>query len=224
MRTLLMITCGMLSLGALGSCKKQATAEALDAQETVEQAGPAADPNPAPAVATAPSLAVPQGWDSVVGQALGLWVRMDTQQLLVIADSQVIRTYPCSTAAKGSGNLQGSEQTPLGWHEIGAKIGDGAPVGAIFEERKWKGKVWQSGDKSDADLVLSRILRLRGLQKGHNLGGKVDSWSRYIYIHGTNDVEGLGTPTSHGCVRLSPTDVIELFDSVAVGCRVLITQ
>jgi lipoprotein-anchoring transpeptidase ErfK/SrfK len=73
-------------------------------------------------------------------------------------------------------------------------------------------------------LVLSRVLRLKGLQKGYNLGGKVDSWSRYIYIHGTNDVEGLGKPTSHGCIRLSPTDVIELFDSVSVGCRVLITE
>jgi L,D-transpeptidase YbiS len=221
-RILLMITCGMLALGTLGACKRQEVSEALGAQNAVEQADAITDPNPASAPAL--SLGLPQDWASLVGQAVGLWVRMDTQQLLVIRNGQVIRTYPCSTAAKGPGNLQGSEQTPLGWHEIGAKIGDSAPVGAIFEERKWKGEVWQSGDKSDADLVLSRVLRLKGLQKGYNLGGKVDSWSRYIYIHGTNDVEGLGTPTSHGCIRLSPSEVIELFDSVTVGCRVLITQ
>ena len=164
------------------------------------------------------------GWDTHVKQGAGLWVRVDKQELLVVRDGRIVRTYRCSTAAQGTGNRQGSEKTPLGWHEIGAKIGDGLPVGAILEERRWKGRLWQPADRSDADLVLSRALRLRGLQRGYNLGGNVDSWDRYIYIHGTNDVEGLGRPTSHGCVRLSPTDVVELFDSVAVGCRVLITE
>jgi lipoprotein-anchoring transpeptidase ErfK/SrfK len=212
-RIVLVTVCWAAALGALGACKRQAAAEALATQDPVEQQ---AAPLPEP-LATL-------GWEAQVGQGVGLWVRVDAQQLLVISGGQVVRTYPCSTAAKGTGSQQGSEQTPLGWHEIGAKIGDGLPVGAILEERKWKGKVWQPGDRSDADLVLSRILRLRGLQKGYNLGGNVDSWSRYIYIHGTNDVEGLGCPTSHGCIRLSPSDVIELFDSVSVGCRVLITQ
>lgn len=134
------------------------------------------------------------GWDDCVGQGTGLWVRVDTQQLLVVQDGQVVRTYTCSTAARGTGSQRDSEQTPLGWHEIGSKLGDGLPIGAIFEERRWKGRLWQPTDQSDADLVLSRVLRLRGLQRGYNLGGDVDSWRRYIYIHGTNDVEGLGRP------------------------------
>jgi L,D-transpeptidase YbiS len=164
------------------------------------------------------------GWDTYVGQGIGLWVRVDTQQLLVVRDGHIVQTYPCSTAANGTGRERDSEKTPLGWHEIGAKIGDGLPVGAILEERRWKGQIWQETDQSDADLVLSRIIRLRGLQQGYNLGGNVDSWDRYIYIHGTNHVAGLGSPTSHGCVRMSPTDVIELFNFVSVGCRVLITE
>jgi L,D-transpeptidase YbiS len=163
-------------------------------------------------------------WDTYVKQGVGLWVRVGTQELNVVQDGQIVRTYRCSTATRGTGNLRDSEKTPLGWHEIGAKIGDKLPVGAVLEERRWKGKVWQPGEKTDADLVLTRVLRLRGLQSGYNLGGNVDSWERCIYIHGTNDVEELGRPTSHGCVRLSPTEVIELFDSVRVGCRVLITQ
>jgi hypothetical protein len=164
------------------------------------------------------------GWDAHVKQGAGLWVRVATQELLVVRDGQVVRTYRCSTAARGIGNQQDSEKTPLGWHEIGAKIGDGLPVGAVLEERRWKGRVWQPGERTNADLVLSRVLRLRGLQTGYNLGGNVDSWDRCIYIHGTNDVDELGRPSSHGCVRLSPTDVIDLFDSVPLGCRVLITE
>jgi L,D-transpeptidase YbiS len=168
----------------------------------------------------------PQNRDSSTDfkQGSGLWVRIATQELLVIRDGQVVRTYRCSTAAKGIGNQRDSEKTPLGWHEIGAKIGDGAPAGAVFEERRFKGRVWQPGERTDADLVLSRVLRLRGLQSGYNRGGNVDSWDRCIYIHGTNDIEELGRPSSHGCIRLSPTDAIELFDSVPVGCRVLITE
>jgi L,D-transpeptidase YbiS len=163
-------------------------------------------------------------WDRYVKNGVGLWVRVGAQELLVIRDGRIDRTYRCSTAAKGTGSLRDSEKTPLGWHEIGAKIGDGLAVGAVLEERRWKGRIWKPGDKTDADLVLTRILRLRGLQRGYNLGGNVDSWDRCIYIHGTNDVDELGQPSSHGCVRLSPSEVIELFDSVAVGCRVLITD
>jgi len=179
---------------------------------------------PAPEADQLPDALRVHGWDRYVGQGMGLWVRVDTQELLVIQAGQIVRTYPCSTAANGTGSQRDSEKTPLGWHEIGAKIGDGFPVGAILEERKWKGRIWQDTDLSDADLVLSRVLWLRGLQRGYNLGGDVDSWDRYIYIHGTNHVAELGRPTSHGCVRLSPTDVIELFNSVSVGCRVLITE
>ena len=54
-------------------------------------------------------------------------------------------------------------------------------------------------------------------------GGDVDTWSRYIYIHGTNSEDRLGQPVSHGCVRLANRDVIRLFDLVQVGDSVLIT-
>ncbi|MFC1766491.1 L,D-transpeptidase, partial [Planctomycetota bacterium] len=79
------------------------------------------------------------------------------------------------------------------------------------------------GQESQDDLVLTRILWLRGLEPGKNLGGEVDTWSRYIYLHGTNHVQSLGRPTSHGCVRLDPEEVINLFDRVEKNTRVLIT-
>jgi hypothetical protein len=181
-------------------------------------------PPPAPQADAVLDALRAYGWDTYVGQGTGLWVRVDIQQLLVVRDGYIVQTYPCSTAANGTGSQRDSEQTPLGWHEIGAKIGDGLPVGAILEERRWKGRIWQETDPSDADMVLSRILRLRGLQKGYNLGGDMDSWDRYIYIHGTNHITEIDSPTSHGCIRLSPSDVIELFNTVSMGCRVLITE
>jgi lipoprotein-anchoring transpeptidase ErfK/SrfK len=203
----------------------------MPAAVTVSVPMPAPEPAPVLDLASPPvardkgvaGLLERYGWSSRVKNEIGLWVRVDTQELLVIRDNQVVRTYRCSTAARGTGSERDSEKTPLGWHQIGAKIGDRLPVGAILEERRWKGRVWRSGDQSDADLVLSRVLRLKGLEPGRNLGGNVDSWDRFIYIHGTNDVGELGRPSSHGCVRLSPTEVVELFDSVSVGCKVLIT-
>ena len=45
----------------------------------------------------------------------------------------------------------------------------------------------------------------------------VDSYSRYIYIHGTPEEWLLGTKASKGCIRMSNIDVIDLFDRVYEG-------
>jgi lipoprotein-anchoring transpeptidase ErfK/SrfK len=41
-------------------------------------------------------------------------------------------------------------------------------------------------------------------------------------IHGTDDTASLGTAASHGCVRMSVPDVIELYDQVPVGTPIYI--
>ena len=59
------------------------------------------------------------------------------------------------------------------------------------------------------------------------LGGeeehKRNSKDRYIYIHGTNREDLIGTPASAGCVCLRNADVIQLYDIITVGTRVEIT-
>ncbi len=213
------------AMGASQEVSMAPVAAPVSLSESISISEPASLPaEPAPQADGIAGMLRQHGWDRYVKQGTGLWVRVDTQELLVIRDEKIVRTYRCSTAARGTGNQRDSEKTPLGWHQIGAKIGDQLPVGAVLEERRYKGRIWRPGDQTDADLVLTRVLRLRGLEPGYNLGGNVDSWDRCIYIHGTNDTARLGRPTSHGCVRLSPTEVIELFDSVSVGCKVLITQ
>lgn len=162
------------------------------------------------------------GWGERVGQAIGIWVQVAAQRLLLVQGARVVASYPCSTAARGLGCREGSYQTPTGWHAVASRHGRGLPTGAVLRSRRWTGDVHSPGDPTDADLILTRILRLRGLEPGHNAGGDVDTYRRYIYIHGTNADDQLGTPASQGCVRLASRDVMDLFDHVAVDCPVLI--
>jgi len=164
------------------------------------------------------------GWTDRANGGLGLWVSVARQRLVGVENGTVAFCYPCSTAARGTGNRSNSYQTPLGWHAIEERIGDGLPLGAVFKERKYSGRVWTPENPTADDLILTRILWLRGLEPGVNAGPGVDSHARYIYIHGTPEEDKLGTPASMGCVRLSNQDVAELFDRAATGTPVLITE
>ncbi|MHC4287614.1 MAG: L,D-transpeptidase family protein [Planctomycetota bacterium] len=163
-------------------------------------------------------------WTSYVDDNTGIWVSIERQELMLISNKRVIKRYRCSTAANGAGNVVDSGKTPLGWHKIGVKVGGELAMGAVLKDREWTREVWTEGQHSDQDLILSRILWLEGLEEGVNRGGDVDTWSRYIYIHGTNQVEVLGRPASAGCIRLNSRDVINLYEQVDEGCFVLITQ
>jgi lipoprotein-anchoring transpeptidase ErfK/SrfK len=103
------------------------------------------------------------------------------------------------------------------------RIGEGAPEGAVFVGRRATGEIFSAGLASaepDRDWILTRILWLRGLERGRNRLGAVDSMRRYIYIHGTPEETRIGSPASHGCVRMRNGDVIDLFDRVEIGTRV----
>ncbi len=154
-------------------------------------------------------------------------VSLMDQQLILVDPTGSDRGWPVSTAARGAGELQGSEQTPRGRHVIRARIGDGLPRGAVLVGRRPTGEVW-SRDLAERephrDWILSRILWLSGCEPGRNRLGEVDSMRRYIYIHGTPDAEPVGLPASHGCIRMRNDDVIELFDCVAAGTIVDIEE
>ena len=148
-------------------------------------------------------------------------------QTLVLSDGkgQLLKQYAISTAKNGLGCLLDSYQTPIGVHRISRKLGKNATSGSVFVARETTGEVvadYSALANADDDKITSRILWLEGLQDGVNKGGDVDTASRYIYIHGTPDVQQLGQPVSHGCVRLSNHDVIDLFDRVDEGCLVFI--
>jgi lipoprotein-anchoring transpeptidase ErfK/SrfK len=43
-------------------------------------------------------------------------------------------------------------------------------------------------------------------------------------IHGTNRPDSIGTFASYGCIRMTNEDVVDLYDRVKVGTRVVVTQ
>lgn len=162
-------------------------------------------------------------WRENVGEEMGVWVSVADQQLRLIQGNKVLWEVACSTAKNGVGGTIHSLKTPPGWHKIGRKIGDDAPWGQVFRARAATSERWEPGKESEEDLVLTRILLLEGLEPGVNKGGNVDSASRYIYIHGTNEEDKVGEPVSHGCIRLTNDHVIEAYKRIPEGTRVLIT-
>ncbi len=150
-----------------------------------------------------------------------LVVDTSAQRLKLVHDGKVVRQYPVSTSSLGTGNLEGSFKTPTGIHRICRKVGDGAPTRTIFTMRVDSGVTWDGGDRDD-DLVLTRILQLEGLEEGVNKGEGIGSYERNIYIHGTNRESEIGSPASHGCVRMLNEDVVELYDRVDEGTVVVI--
>ena len=147
---------------------------------------------------------------------LRLEVSIDDQLLHVFQGDRLLRSFTVSTAAKGVGCQAGSHRTPTGNFRISEKIGEGAPAGTLFRARQPVG-LWNGDITSDDDLILSRVLRIEGLDAEN-----ANTFDRFIYLHGTNREDLLGTPSSHGCIRLSNADMIELFDFVGVGAPLTI--
>lgn len=151
-------------------------------------------------------------------------VHVPTQTLRLTDDAgRVLMRTRISTGRKGVGEVNGSEQTPRGWHKIRAKIGAGQPENAVFVARRPTGELFQSSLRREypgRDWILTRILWLSGLEPGRNRLGNVDTMRRFIYIHGCPDDDPMGIPGSRGCVKMRNRELIELFDRVPVGTRV----
>lgn len=168
------------------------------------------------------------GWHARTGGGRAVWVSIARQMFHILEGETIVMAVPCATAEKGPGSEMGSFKTPLGWHRVVEKFGEGAPLGQVFRSRVPTQEIWRPGGNTTEDLVLTRVLWLDGeepgLNKGVNGAGvNVDSKERCIYIHGTNDEEDIGRPSSHGCVRLLNDDVVTAFDLLPVGTLVLIT-
>ncbi len=159
---------------------------------------------------------------------LRIQISIAKQMLTLVDDSQtVVKQYPVSTSKYGTGNQANSYKTPLGRHCIKEKIGSDAPLNEVFIGRQPQGtleNLRQQNKELPEDIITSRILWLQGLEPGINQGGEVDSYQRYIYIHGTNEEERIGSAVSHGCIRMRNRDVVELYDLVETDCLVNIEE
>ena len=167
-----------------------------------------------------------------------LLVLPSKQQLLHIEKRNIISTYDISTSKYGLGNQNESFKTPTGLHYIAKKIGHDMPRFTIFKgrkplpgnltlidfEKKNNEELRKRHFKEFDDVITSRILWLKGHEIGINKGGDVDSYNRYIYIHGTAHEDKIGTQASHGCIRMNNDDIIKLFDNVTENMLVLILE
>lgn len=144
---------------------------------------------------------------------LKLVISVGTQILAVMRDGHIESEYPVSTSRFGLGTEPGSLKTPLGKFRIFEKIGDDAPVGAIFVGRKMTGETSSQG--GNEDRILTRILWLEGCDPDN-----ANTRERYIYLHGTNQESQIGTPASHGCIRMKSGDLIDLYALAQPGTPV----
>jgi L,D-transpeptidase catalytic domain len=136
------------------------------------------------------------------------------QKLMLIENGAVAATYPVSTSKYGLGDAWGSLSTPLGLLAVAQKIGDHAPMGAVFHNRRWTGEVLQPNTPG-RDPIMTRIIWLRGLEATN-----AHAFHRCIYIHGTNEEKLLGRPASFGCIRMRSVDVTALYNQLPLGTPV----
>ena len=154
-----------------------------------------------------------------------IFVSIEKQKLYHIKNNKIISEFIISSSAYGTGNKAGSNKTPLGLHKVKQKYGEKTPINGRMVGRVFYGEIatiYKDSTKSKTDDVTTRILWLEGLEQGGNKGEGIDSFKRYIYIHGTSEEGRLGTPASHGCIRMKNKEVIDLYNKVAIGTLVLI--
>ena len=153
-------------------------------------------------------------------------IDISQQRLYLKQNDDLIKSYPISSSKYGEGSTENSNMTPLGLHVIKEKIGTDVPINTLFISRintKRTVNIENTRNKTKDDHITSRILWLDGLEEGKNKGKGVDSYSRYIYIHGTHEEGLIGEKASHGCIRMLNNDVIDLYNYVSIGTEVYIS-
>ena len=145
-------------------------------------------------------------------------VSVPEQRLVVMDNGVLVGHYPVSTSKFGVGDRPSSYATPLGTLEVAAKVGGGAPMGAVFKGQHFTGEILPP-NSTGRDPIVTRILHLRGLDACNSR-----AFDRGIYIHGTTEEFKIGRPASYGCIRMRSSDVVRVFDAVPVGTKIEIVN
>jgi hypothetical protein len=145
-------------------------------------------------------------------------ISVKEQKLMLMGNGARIATYPISTSKFGLGDAWGHMTTPLGFLQVAEKIGDHAPEGAVFRNRRFTGEILKP-NAPGRDPVITRIIWLKGLQPEN-----AHAFSRCIYIHGTPEERTIGRPASYGCIRMKSRDVAELYAQLPIGALVEIVN
>lgn len=153
-----------------------------------------------------------------------LIVSIKSQRLFYLIDRKLAQEYTISTSKNPSSCVANSFGTPIGLHAIATMIGSEQPNGMVFKGRvPTQHFTKYTIEQQKSNLITSRIIRLRGLEHGVNVGDGCDTYNRYIYIHGTNHEARIGRPFSNGCIEMKNVDIIELFKQMSEKILVWIT-
>jgi len=145
-------------------------------------------------------------------------VSVSDQKMLLVRDGSPVKSYKISTSKFGVGDRPGSNCTPLGRMQVAKKIGDNAPLGSVFKNRRRTGEVIKP-NAPGRDPVVTRILWLTGTESRNK-----NAFRRSIYIHGTPEERRLGAPASYGCIRMRSKDVMDLYNRVGYGADVFVIR
>lgn len=145
-------------------------------------------------------------------------VSVSDQKMLLVRDGTPVKVYKVSTSKFGVGDRPNSNCTPLGRLQVAKKIGDKAPIGAVFKNRRPTGEVLKP-NAPGRDPVVTRILWLTGTESRNS-----NTYRRTIYIHGTPEERRLGAPASYGCIRMGSRDVADLYDRIGHGADVFVIR
>lgn len=154
-------------------------------------------------------------------------VSIGRQKLYLMENYSVKKEYPISSSKYGIGSQAGSYKTPIGLFEIPSLHGDKEPVGRVFinaEPTNDIAAIYVDSSDVAEDKVLTRVIKLKGLENGINTGPGHYTYNRKIYIHGTPEEGLIGTPASHGCIRMLNHDIVDLFDRINPNFNVLIVK
>lgn len=155
-----------------------------------------------------------------------LTVSIRRQEMIFWTGGNKASVFAVSTSRNPPSCVTDSLGTPTGLHAIADRVGDGEPLGTVFRYRLSLGKrYWEmEPEKQKKNLITTRIMRLRGLEEGHNSGDGRDSYDRLIYIHGTNHEEKIGKPNSAGCIEMRNEEILDLFNQAPTGTLILIEE
>jgi len=145
-------------------------------------------------------------------------ISVPDQRLVLMENGVLVAHYPISTSKFGLGDQPNSYATPLGTLQVAEKVGDGAPLGAVFKSQRLTGEILRPNTPG-RDPIVTRILHLRGLDTNN-----CRAFDRGIYIHGTPEESNIGRPASYGCIRMRSRDVVRVFDAVPVGTKIEIVN
>tara|TARA_B100001250_G_C19812970_1_gene796697 strand:- start:1909 stop:2460 length:552 start_codon:yes stop_codon:yes gene_type:complete len=162
---------------------------------------------------------------TLVSNETNIMIDISEQRLYLLNNEDIVQSFPISSSKFGEGSQENSYKTPLGKHSIKDMIGQGTPLNTIFVSRidtKRVAEIIKTNFDTEDDYVTTRILWLDGAEEGINKGKGIDSYDRYIYIHGTHEEGLIGQKASHGCIRMFNDDVIALYNLVKLGTKVYI--